>query len=244
MTTSRRTQGSQGRRRQKAGPGRGLRRGGGGTGRPRPASQPGARPRRARKAKATATTQERAKRAPKRPGKRASKGAPKRARDGARKQALPKAASPAGRSCRAAGLTAELTVSVWSGKQRRAKRVEVAGAAGPGAARNKPDVASPREWQSAAGRVSRGSRPDQLARLLAALAHPQRVTILLKLLAGEATHRLLSKATGLKAGPLYHHIRELRAAGLIGPKVRDLYTLTATGERAILAALALERMCR
>jgi DNA-binding transcriptional ArsR family regulator len=80
--------------------------------------------------------------------------------------------------------------------------------------------------------------------LLAAMAHPQRLQILLKLLGGEATHRLLAKATGLKPGPLYHHLRELRMAGLIGPKTRDLYFLAPAGRYAILAALAMARLCR
>jgi predicted transcriptional regulator len=68
--------------------------------------------------------------------------------------------------------------------------------------------------------------------------------VLRLLLAGEATHKALSKATGLKAGPLYYHIRELRSAGLIGPKVRDLYMLTKRGRRVILGILALERLAR
>jgi DNA-binding transcriptional ArsR family regulator len=100
------------------------------------------------------------------------------------------------------------------------------------------------EVENAARDVARGTRVETLAGVLAALAHPQRLEILLKLLGGECTHRALAKATDLKAGPLYHHLRELRMAGLIGPKVRDLYTLTAKGGRAILAALALERVCR
>lgn len=97
---------------------------------------------------------------------------------------------------------------------------------------------------TAARRVSRGIRKAPLATLLAALAHPQRLTVLLKLLGGEATHQLLTKATGLKAGPLHHHLRELRVAGLIGPKVRDLYMLTRRGRRAILTAIVMGRVCR
>jgi len=98
--------------------------------------------------------------------------------------------------------------------------------------------------QAAAGRIVTGSRPADLARLLAAIAHPQRIAVLRLLLAGEATHKALSKATGLKAGPLYYHIRELRSAGLIGPKVRDLYMLTKRGRRVTLGILALERLAR
>ena len=54
----------------------------------------------------------------------------------------------------------------------------------------------------------------------------------------------LAKATGLKAGPLYYHLRELREAGLIGPRVRDLYVLTRQGRRLILATMATEHLCR
>jgi len=101
-----------------------------------------------------------------------------------------------------------------------------------------------RDILAAARRIARHSRPEATAGLLDALAHGQRLRILLELLGGEATHRLLAKVTGLKAGPLYHHVRELRSAGLIGPKVRDLYVLTPKGRRAILGSLALERLCR
>jgi predicted transcriptional regulator len=83
-----------------------------------------------------------------------------------------------------------------------------------------------------------------LARLLAAIGHPQRIAILRELLAGEATHKTLAKVTRLKAGPLYYHIRELRSAGLIGPKVRDLYVMTRRGRRVILASLAMDRLAR
>lgn len=99
-------------------------------------------------------------------------------------------------------------------------------------------------WQSATRQACGRVRPERLARLLAAVAHPQRVAILLKLLVGEATHRLLAKATKMKAGPLYHHIRELRSAGLLGPRVRDLYVITPKGRRTILTVLAMERLCR
>ena len=112
--------------------------------------------------------------------------------------------------------------------------------------RNRPPNRAPgvEDVENAARQVARGVRPGHLADWLAAMAHPQRVAILLKLLGGECTHRALAKATNLKAGPLYHHLRELRMARLIGPKVRDLYTLTPKGGRAILSALALERACR
>jgi len=100
------------------------------------------------------------------------------------------------------------------------------------------------ERAQAARQVTRRSKADRLAGLLAALAHPQRLVILRVLLEGEATHKLLRKHTGLKAGPLYYHLRALRETGLIGPKVRDLYAITRRGAHALLAAVAIERLCQ
>lgn len=98
----------------------------------------------------------------------------------------------------------------------------------------------------AADRLTRTAsrRLDPLADLLASAAHPKRLMILMKLLGGEATKELLTKATGLKAGPLYYHLRELRSAGLIGPKVRDLYVITDKGSRLALSLLAVDKACR
>ncbi|GMV98120.1 MAG: hypothetical protein AMXMBFR83_24730 [Phycisphaerae bacterium] len=94
-----------------------------------------------------------------------------------------------------------------------------------------------------AGRAGR-FRPEGLARLLGALAHVKRLQILVKLLEGLSDHRTLAKLTRLKAGPLYHHLRELRLAGLIGPKVRDQYVITSSGRRVTRAAMALGRTAR
>ncbi|RME40954.1 MAG: ArsR family transcriptional regulator [Planctomycetota bacterium] len=77
-----------------------------------------------------------------------------------------------------------------------------------------------------------------VCRVLAAVGHPQRARILAKLLEGPATYRVLQDATRLAAGPLYHHIRELREAGLLTPKQRDRYALTRGGRNAILLVLA------
>lgn len=77
-------------------------------------------------------------------------------------------------------------------------------------------------------------------RLFSALGHPQRIKLLATLLAGSATYKELRLATGLLAGPLYHHLDELRAAGLIGPRRRDIYELTLNGTNAFLAALCFE----
>jgi predicted transcriptional regulator len=80
--------------------------------------------------------------------------------------------------------------------------------------------------------------------VLAAVGHEQRARILRKLLDGPATYRALQRLTKLKAGPLYHHVNQLRLNGLILPKQRDLYELTRGGRNVILAVLALGSLIR
>ncbi len=145
-----------------------------------------------------------------------------------------------------AGLAVELTIRTDAGFAGPADRRQIALAGLVAKPPNRREHPFPglQHQLAVARQITRGTRPQRLARLLAALAHPQRLAILTKLLAGEATHKLLAKTTGLKAGPLYHHLRELRTAGLLGPKVRDLYVLTPAGRRTILVALALERACQ
>jgi len=137
-----------------------------------------------------------------------------------------------------------LTVHVADGMTRDSAEIRLLGAVSARSSRQDKSSPSLRDRETAARRVSRGLKPTAVAGLLAALAHSQRIAILVKLLPGEANHQLLAKTTGLKAGPLYHHLRELRSAGLIGPKVRDVYQLTRKGRRAILAVLAIGRLCR
>lgn len=72
----------------------------------------------------------------------------------------------------------------------------------------------------------------------AAIGHEQRIRLLVKLLEGPATYGSLQRVTKLKAGPLYHHINQLRLVGLILPKQRDLYELTRGGRNLMLAAIA------
>lgn len=113
----------------------------------------------------------------------------------------------------------------------------------PKSAQNHSPEGLIRQREHVVRQIARGLKADALARNMAALSHPQRIRILLKLLAGEATHQLLRKTTDLKAGPLYHHLRELREAGFIGPKTRDLYVITRAGRRAVLGAMAMGRLC-
>lgn len=82
----------------------------------------------------------------------------------------------------------------------------------------------------------------ETARRLAAVGHPQRLAVLTLLLDGPAVYRSLQRATGLGAGPLYHHINQLRLAGLMRPAQRDIYELTRGGRNTILVALALDKI--
>jgi hypothetical protein len=76
-----------------------------------------------------------------------------------------------------------------------------------------------------------------LSEVLGAFGNGCRLTILLMLLAGPATYQALQQAVHLKPGPLYYHITQLRLAGLLCPKARDLYMLTRGGRDALLLAL-------
>lgn len=136
-----------------------------------------------------------------------------------------------------------LEVTCTDGQQHEQLRVIRQGVGRPSRKQSRRQP-NPAERQKAAHEIARGTQPERLARLLSAVGHAQRLRILLVLLGGEATHGQLSKATGLKSGPLYYHLNELRAAGLIGPKLRDLYVLTQKGRRVLLAALAVDRLDR
>lgn len=93
-------------------------------------------------------------------------------------------------------------------------------------------------------RLASAGRIGALAGVLSAMGSVHRVRILAKLLEGPGTYRTLQKATKLKAGPLYHHVAQLRLAGLIGPKQRDLYRLTRGGRNLVLVALTLPKLIR
>ncbi|UCF32370.1 MAG: winged helix-turn-helix transcriptional regulator [Phycisphaerales bacterium] len=73
---------------------------------------------------------------------------------------------------------------------------------------------------------------------MGALGHPSRIRMMVKMLEGPATYRALQKVTKHRAGPLYHHVNQLRLAGLILPKQRDLYELTRGGRNLMLVAMA------
>ena len=138
-----------------------------------------------------------------------------------------------------------IAVEFFDGLDADSAKIELAGRCQRAkSAPNPPSEGLIRQREQVVRQLSRGLKPDVVARNMAALSHPQRLRILLKLLAGEATHQLLRKTTDLKAGPLYHHLRELREVGFIGPKTRDLYVVTRAGRRAILGTLAMGRLCK
>ena len=147
-------------------------------------------------------------------------------------------------SRRSAVFDAQLSLEVNDGITRDTRAVHLQASRTTGRRVEGGSALSPTEREKSARQLTRTWRPQRIASLLSVLSHPQRIAILGKLLEGEATHKMLGKHTGLKAGPLYHHLRELRSAGLIGPKVRDLYVITRTGKRALLATLAMDRLCR
>jgi len=84
-----------------------------------------------------------------------------------------------------------------------------------------------------------GEVPRPVCQAFSTLGHVLRAKIVRKLLEGPATYQALKRLTKLKVGPLYHHVNQLRLAGIILPKQRDLYELTRGGRNLILGALAL-----
>lgn len=92
---------------------------------------------------------------------------------------------------------------------------------------------------SAAKRLRRKTDAHRLGQVLAALGNPHRLKLALKVLEGPATYQALRKASRLQAGPLYHHITQLRLAGVLAPKERDLYRLTRGGRNVLLAVITL-----
>lgn len=78
-----------------------------------------------------------------------------------------------------------------------------------------------------------------LAKLLSGFAHPQRVAIVKAIFTGAGTYADLRERVGLKAGPMYHHLRELRLAGVLADGPRDVYRLTQQGTDALMMACSL-----
>ncbi len=82
--------------------------------------------------------------------------------------------------------------------------------------------------------------PDEaLAKLLSGFGHPQRVAIAKAIFTGAGRYADLRERVGLKAGPMYHHLRELRLAGVLADGPRDVYRLTPQGRDALILACSL-----
>jgi len=144
-----------------------------------------------------------------------------------------------GRKSPLVGLGAFLGVAEALGHHVDSEFVELdAFRAGAKAAEN-PDAGI----QEAARRVGRVDL-RRLTQALAAFGSVHRLRILTGLLEGPATYRWLQRRTGLKAGPLYHHVNQLRLAGLVGPRERDIYVLTRAGRNALMVVLALESLLK
>jgi hypothetical protein len=78
-----------------------------------------------------------------------------------------------------------------------------------------------------------------LAKLLAGFGHPQRVAIVKAIFTGAGSYGALCEKVGLKAGPMYHHLRELRLAGVLADGPRDVYRLTQQGRDALMLVCSL-----
>lgn len=83
-----------------------------------------------------------------------------------------------------------------------------------------------------------------VAKALAALGHVYRLAVLERLLGGASSYAELCRHTGLQSGPLYHHVDQLRLAGLVRPKQRNVYEITRGGRNLLLVALASVRLAK
>lgn len=114
------------------------------------------------------------------------------------------------------GMTCRLTIRL-PGSPRTSIRAETAlGAPGTKKGRTR-------------GPVATKERAGRWAGVLAALGHPVRMRLVCLLLDGPATYEELTTTAGMRSGPLYFHIQQLRQAGLIAPRQRDRYELSRTG---------------
>jgi DNA-binding transcriptional ArsR family regulator len=69
----------------------------------------------------------------------------------------------------------------------------------------------------------------EVARLLAALGHPARLALVRALLVGERSSQELQEVIGSgSAGQLYHHLKDLLAAGVVDQAGRSRYRISAS----------------
>ena len=96
----------------------------------------------------------------------------------------------------------------------------------------------------ACGPFLKKAKNQEVASLLSALANPHRVAICKSLLSGPKCHTELRAICHLNAGPLYHHLRELKLAGYLAPPQRDRYALSTRGRDMLLIALSVSAMMK
>jgi DNA-binding transcriptional ArsR family regulator len=93
------------------------------------------------------------------------------------------------------------------------------------------------------------AEPEPVAKVFAGLASPARIILLRALLQGPRTsQQLRAELDDPSVGQLYHHLRELLAAGLINQPGRSLYAIPRGAEVAfcveIMAALQMSAVSR
>ncbi|MBO0745095.1 MAG: winged helix-turn-helix transcriptional regulator [Candidatus Dormibacteraeota bacterium] len=85
--------------------------------------------------------------------------------------------------------------------------------------------------------------PELVARVFAAMGSPFRILILRALLEGPRTSHELQTMLGVRAvGQLYHHLKELQAAGLIVQRRRSVYAMR--GKRVVAVCIAFAAAAR
>lgn len=81
--------------------------------------------------------------------------------------------------------------------------------------------------------------PEAIARTFAALSSPMRVRIVGALLDGPAaTAALAERIDAVTSGQLFHHLRDLLAAGLVHQPQRGVYAVRAQHVLPLLAAMS------
>jgi hypothetical protein len=89
-----------------------------------------------------------------------------------------------------------------------------------------------------------GLEPARLARALATLGHPARLALVHALLRGPAGSQELQEVLGVSsAGPLYHHLKDLIAAGIVVQARRNVYEIPAHHVVPLLTVLAAAHDC-
>jgi len=95
-------------------------------------------------------------------------------------------------------------------------------------------------WCQGLALPAREPRDDQIARVASAFANDQRVTLMRCLDAGHVTFASLREATGMTAGRLQHHLKELALAGFLrDTRQRNCYQLSTAGRSLLFIMVCL-----